>query len=159
MHLYIVVSLENVSSHPDNYALAYLLWAHSDNVGQFLYDKIDAFYAWFFYSTYLLFHYSLKGHIRREETDSDTWRANVIQNFSYSNNILCFPWCYSTFHQQILLHIMIKYNSSLICQYALFYIIRDFKANSIKNINPIYLICLQDLLYIIYNLIFGGLYQ
>ena len=52
----------------------------------------------------------------------------------------------------ILLHIMIKYNSSLICQYALFYIIRDFKAmkyNSIKNINPIYLICLQDLLYII----------
>ena len=96
-HLYIVVSLENVSSHPDNYALAYLLWAHSDNVGQFLYDKIDAFYAWFFYSTYLLFHYSLKGHIRREETDSDTWRANVIQNFSYSNNILCFPWCIQRF--------------------------------------------------------------
>ena len=95
--LYIVVSSENVSSHPDNYALAYLLWAHSDNVGQFLYDKIDAFYAWFFYSTYLLFHYSLKGHIRREETDSDTWRTNVIQNFSYLNNILRFPWCIQRF--------------------------------------------------------------
>ena len=72
------MSMNDICGHPGNHVPSYLLRAHSDNISQFLHNEIDAFYTWFFKPRYLLFHYSLKGHVRREETNSDTCDNNQV---------------------------------------------------------------------------------